>query len=595
MTDSTSTPQEQEDDQNLWRAMYTAEDGWSPAVAFADHLSVAAPALAEAGGTIHCLHRGHREESFGGKVQPVRWTSFTPASVQPYVTALDEAAQPLPKDASEEQTVAWQAKVQAAAEALEAARKWTPDTWAQGIWSAETPALVNDAGTLRMVFTRTDGWGDANGGTPQLYESELTLEDDEAEFPLEDDEAERPQDDKAKWSRSYPISYGEGALAPALAVLDGKVHLVHVGFDSNRLVHLVRNPEGGWTPAVEDKGETLKTPYVDSERLRWEWQKSGEGMRANLALAAHDGKLHLVHNAFGELMHAVFDGKAWTSTDFETPWGHLPAPVEPGKGEGADVARSRRTAALASYGGKLHAVFPPSEKDADDALRHCTWTEAGGWTRPVPLTGHDSRNTPALLAFKEGPVGAEREALLLVHRGVDRYVPPAPPLPPAPPSIADVVSRGTTITGRTVTDYGRAAWSRLRHDVSLTPVTLKDGKKAVIATWDAVAEYYWGFSWYRDDVAGRNTVVVDRGTLWIHKEGSVRQKYADFQGGSFSSGHFRADVLVTDLEPGTYTFELSASNTHKRGGYWRDELSGHPDTEWWTYIAPGRAVATITI
>ncbi|MEU3910225.1 hypothetical protein [Streptomyces sp. NPDC029721] len=313
---------------------------------------------------------------------------------------------------------------------------------------------------------------------------------------------------------------------------------MHVGFGSNRLVHLVRNTEGGWTPAVDDKGETLKTPYVDSERLRWEWQKSGQGMRANLALAAHDGKLHLVHNAFGELMHAVFDGKAWTSTDFETPWGHLPAPVEPGKC--ADAARSRLTAALASFGGKLHALFPPSEKDAGNALRHCTWTEAGGWTRPVPMPD----TTPATR-------------------------------PHCRPS--------------------RKARSRLRHDVSLTPVTLKDGKKAVIATWDAGAECYWGFSWYRDNVDGCNTVVVDRGTLWIHKEGSVRQKYADFQGGSFSSGHFRADVLVTDLEPGTYTFELSASNTHKRGRYWRDELSGHPDTEWWTYIAPGPAVATITI
>ncbi|MEU3910224.1 hypothetical protein [Streptomyces sp. NPDC029721] len=58
-----------------------------------------------------------------------------------------------------------------------------------------------------MVFTRTDGWGDANGGTPQLYESERTLEDDESALDLEDDEAEpRLKDGKAKWSRSYPIT-----------------------------------------------------------------------------------------------------------------------------------------------------------------------------------------------------------------------------------------------------------------------------------------------------------------------------------------------------------------------------------------------------
>ncbi|WP_328786426.1 MULTISPECIES: hypothetical protein [unclassified Streptomyces] len=34
----------QEDDQNLWRARYTSEEGWSPGVVFAGHLSAAAPA-----------------------------------------------------------------------------------------------------------------------------------------------------------------------------------------------------------------------------------------------------------------------------------------------------------------------------------------------------------------------------------------------------------------------------------------------------------------------------------------------------------------------------------------------------------------------
>ncbi|MFG2594578.1 hypothetical protein [Streptomyces sp. NPDC048462] len=31
-------------------------------------------------------------------------------------------------------------------------------------------------------------------------------------------------------------------------------------------------------------------------------------------------------------------------------------------------------AALASYGWKLRAVFPPAESDAGDALRHCAWS-----------------------------------------------------------------------------------------------------------------------------------------------------------------------------------------------------------------------------
>ncbi|MFF4457687.1 hypothetical protein [Streptomyces goshikiensis] len=42
-----------EDDQNLRRAIYTTDGGWSPAVAFADHLSIAAPALAEVDGALY--------------------------------------------------------------------------------------------------------------------------------------------------------------------------------------------------------------------------------------------------------------------------------------------------------------------------------------------------------------------------------------------------------------------------------------------------------------------------------------------------------------------------------------------------------------
>ncbi|MFD9420598.1 hypothetical protein ACFWC9_38840 [Streptomyces goshikiensis] len=91
-----------EDDQNRRRAIYTTDGGWSPAVAFADHLSIAAPALAEVDGTLYCAHRGARQ---GDKRQlPVRWTSFSPASVQPYVDALDEANKSLPEKVTDGQT-----------------------------------------------------------------------------------------------------------------------------------------------------------------------------------------------------------------------------------------------------------------------------------------------------------------------------------------------------------------------------------------------------------------------------------------------------------------------------------------------------------
>ncbi|MFE7302859.1 hypothetical protein [Streptomyces sp. NPDC057579] len=75
---------------------------------------------------------------------------------------------------------------------------------------------------------------------------------------------------------------------------------------------------------------------------------------------------------------------------------------------------------MASYDGKLHAVYPSAE--GTDNLRHTTWTKDGGWTEPKDLVGHESKHTPALLTFKDGPAGSQREALLLVHRGVALYV-----------------------------------------------------------------------------------------------------------------------------------------------------------------------------
>ncbi|MFB6878089.1 hypothetical protein [Streptomyces sp. NPDC056323] len=72
----------------------------------------------------------------------------------------------------------------------------------------------------------------------------------------------------------------------------------------------------------------------------------------------------------------------------------------------------------------MRAVVPGLD---GDNLHHTTWTKAGGWTKPVELEGHPSNTAPALLPFREGPAGAERDAFVLVHRGFDRYVPPAPP------------------------------------------------------------------------------------------------------------------------------------------------------------------------
>ncbi|WP_431040420.1 hypothetical protein [Streptomyces sp. P9-1] len=544
-------------------------------MAFADHLSVAAPALAEVGGTLYCVHRGARE---GEEEQlPVRWTSFTPASAQPFIAALEKASKPLPEGASDEKVEERRKAVQAAADALATARKWSPDADASSLFSGETPALVNDNGTLpRMVYTSFGGYYDP--GSSALWETYL----------------ERGKG-AGHWTRPKRIGGhydGWHGVAPALASYNGAVHLMFVHPQMGNLVHLVRDGEGTWTEVTAADGEEITPPSVDTGSYRRavylakslgkaEAKKWGiaAGYPGNLALAVHDGKLHLLYRKTVEepfLFHAEFDGSTWSK---EKEAG-LP---------------SRRSAALASLGGKLHAVFPSW---MGDKLCHGFWTEADGWGEPVELKGHDSNNTPALLAVKDGPAGAERDALLLVHRGVDRYVPPPPPTPPAPPK---VVSQGKTVHGKAVTDYGGGhTWSRVRHYVSLTPATMDDGSKGLIASWDADAEYWWGFSYYPENYGGAYKAFIT-GTLWLNKEGSRNfLKSADFQGSADSAGRLHHSLVFTGLEPGTYILTNSSAKTIKTGGYWAHNDAtfnddDDNDDQFWARVICSKARVTITI
>ncbi|MFD9454166.1 hypothetical protein ACFWBC_13895 [Streptomyces sp. NPDC059985] len=550
--------QQQEDDQNLWRSVYTT-DGWSPDVAFADHLSVGAPALAEVNGTLYCAHRGARQE--GETVLPVQWTSFTPAATHRYVSALEEAGRPLPGNASQEAVAEREARIQAAAAALGQAQKWTPDASVFMADSLETPAIVNDNGTLRMVFSARGGRGD---GFWELYEAEL------------DTTADTPEWTQPRFVEGA-FNSGNVCVAPALAVFDGALHLAYLELEGRVVGHLVRGPEGVWKHATREDDTFVDRIEVGGDHLLDEWKK-GEGMRANLSLAVHDGRLHLLHGTDlspGRAVHSVFDGKEWRQIDM------------------LEVA-AWRTAALASFAGALHAVLPAGE----DRLKHLTWTgEEKGWEDGANLDGHDSGNTPALLAFTGGPPCQEREALLLVHRGVNRWKPPAPPVPPTP---SKVVERGTTVHGQSVTDYGLGAWSRLVHHVSVTPATLENGKKALIASWDAEAGYYYGFSYHPETSTSLWKVKINSGTLRLKKQGDVQfLRNADFHGSVDSSGRFRTDLVFDDLEPGTYELYLS-SGTKKTGGWWYggNNISAggdNTDKERWTRLDCSRASVTLTI
>ncbi|MFJ8442765.1 hypothetical protein [Kitasatospora griseola] len=344
-----------ENDQKLWQSVFTTAGGWSKAVALPDQQSASGPALAEVGGVVQCAHRG--AETNGEALLPVNLTTYAPAQ----------------------------------------AGAWTPDTTAGGgAASWEAPALANADGTLVMVTTEGDS---PEGHTPLV------------EYRLE------PFRGQLTWKPQGTVMTNSGTrVAPAMAVLDGKVHLVYEDGELGYVGHLVYEGPGSWTRATGPDGKPTTTPGLRQiakfgSRFRFRPMQR----TSNIALAVHEGQLHMVLRTSRdslELFHYVLDGGTWTGTDEP-----MSRPAPPADDLDAEQWQtSSQSAALASYDGKLHAVYPSAE--GTDNLRHSTWTQAGGWTEPTDLVGHQSKHTPALLTFQDGPTGAQREALLLVHRGV---------------------------------------------------------------------------------------------------------------------------------------------------------------------------------
>ncbi|MET8686155.1 hypothetical protein ABZV77_18250 [Streptomyces sp. NPDC004732] len=614
--------EQQEDDQNLWRAVYTADRGWGEGTAFAEHLSVAAPALAEVDGTLCCVHRGARQGQ--RKRLPVMWTWFTPAATLPFVTALEEARAALPEGAGDEEKERQQEAVTAAAGALDAARKWhpdmqmvwdfspeqhavlkearlrppedatdeqkerygkaveaakaiqlsSPDSSSRRIESIETPTLVNDNGTLRMVFTKAIIFPGGDIWATLLWESSLDT-----------------SGDYVVWTPPTVIFEAKGMpLAPGVAVFNGAVHLVYVNPGSTHIQHLVRGADGAWAPVTGADGNKIATPLRGS-RLADDKAANAAlkayGWPGNVALSVHGGQLHLVFRAepgykyaasygneahevtHGPLRHAVFDGTAWTDAADAGP---------KGQDGGPSPYLSRRGAALASHDGTLHAVFP----SRDNKLCHGTWTPETGWSEPVTLKGHDSSNSPALLPFTDGPDGDERQVLLLVHRGVDRYVPPKPPTPPKPPALEDVAKRGTKVSGKLLTAYGTRDWSRLEHQFSLTPATMNNGKLGLIVTFEAWAQYCSRLGWwYRENYGGWYvpSLKVDFGLRTAGRHGRMVGD-AQFRATRAPSGYWCFEKVFTGVEPGgDYEAFLFTSNTEKTGGYWWNSPSSVEDSQ----------------
>ncbi|MFD9637645.1 hypothetical protein, partial [Streptomyces violascens] len=210
------------------------------------------------------------------------------------------------------------------------------------------------------------------------------------------------------WSLAEPFG-ADDCVAPAMAVLNGEVHLVCASLAGHSVRHLVRKPSGRWERAVGPDGKDVETPGLGNfpgfrEGYQSPWPHPG------LALTVHDGQLHMVlgkTDNYPTLHHCVFDGRAWSDPEEPIEW----------RGASEDDPRSLQTgqgAALASYAGKLHAVYPSTDENWN--LRHTTWTKDNGWSAPEVIESRRSDHTPALLTIKDA--GSSGEALLLIHRGV---------------------------------------------------------------------------------------------------------------------------------------------------------------------------------
>ncbi|MFJ4668451.1 hypothetical protein [Kitasatospora purpeofusca] len=511
------------DDRNLWRSVYRREGGWGPDSRFPGHRSAAEPVLVALDDELLCLHLGEPYGKGEHDVLDLRWTGFVPAGARLRAAELD-ALKAASKDGTAGQ--AGQAGPDAAIAAAEAAVAeavtWAPD-------AVVGTAVHYEGGTSvryeNAVSTGVPAAAVHNGAVHVL----LTVRDaEEPDSPAQLVELTygRPHgagaDTARVWreGRALPVP---GAAGAALVPFRGALHAFVPGAEGG--VHCVRDEASEQWRRVAGPVEAL----------------AGASF---LAAAGHGDNIHvLAGDGTGRLVHVVFDGAAWT------------APVEVAVAVAANVA-------LAASDGALHAVLPGR---GGSQLLHTVF-DGAAWTPPVAVEGHDSRHTPGLLALTDGPEGDRRSALLMIHRGVEDFVPPPRPAPPAAPS---VTGTGGWAVGATVEGYGSGGWSRARSHVEAGPAEFEDGGRAtrgILAEALVRAEYYWGFCYQADTAA-----IAGRAALYevvAAPEGGERLEHRSDQDRQFAAtagAVSRSTLTWTELSPGTYEIRFTG---RRSGGHW---------------------------
>lgn len=175
-----------------------------------------------------------------------------------------------------------------------------------------------------------------------------------------------------QWKEDTMFPAHASAANPAAAVFNGRLILVHRGFDDQQLWWTSFDPDNGWS--------------VDTEF-------GAHSSAAGPALAVYDGKLHCVHKGASSdstLWHTTFTSSGgWTQ---DTPLPRHSTASNP---------------ALAVYGNTLHMVHRGSGNDT--SLWHTTYTSAEGWGTDNKFRAHSSLEGPGLAVFDN--------RLYCVHRG----------------------------------------------------------------------------------------------------------------------------------------------------------------------------------
>jgi hypothetical protein len=181
---------------------------------------------------------------------------------------------------------------------------------------------------------------------------------------------------REEWNEDTMFPAHASAANPALAVLNGRLILVHRGAGNS-------DQQLWWTEFDPDKGWSEDRVFP------------AHSSAAGPALAVYGGKLHCVHRGSGndsKLWHTTFDSSTNRWSD-DTPLPAHSSSVGP---------------ALAAYGGKLHCVHRGSGNDSK--LWHTTFdSSTNRWSDDTPLPTHSTASNPAVAVY-----GGK---LHLVHRG----------------------------------------------------------------------------------------------------------------------------------------------------------------------------------